>query len=126
MNRHNEGHRERKLSVEREAQEEDLARRRRQMMRMRQEKRRKRRIRVYTLLGAGTVAILAACVGIAGLIGRGKERDFEETATVSSQKNAEGNNRTGNRTSDRTGDRGENLFCKNHSGDKAYERRCVQ
>ena len=66
MNRHNEGHRERKLPVEREAQEEDLARRRRQMMRMRQEKRRKRRIRVYTLLGAGTVAILAACVGIAG------------------------------------------------------------
>lgn len=123
--------------MEREAQEEDLARRRRQMMRMRQEKRRKRRIRVYTLLGAGTVAILAACVGIAGLIGRGKERDFEETATVSSQKNAEGkypltesggraDNRTGNRTSDRTGDRGENLFCKNHSGDKAYERRCVQ
>ena len=46
MNRHNEGHRERKLPVEREAQEEDLARRRRQMMRMRQEKRRKRRIRV--------------------------------------------------------------------------------
>lgn len=90
MNRHNKGHRERKLPVEREAQEEELARRRRQMMRMRQEKRRKRRIRVYTLLGAGTVAILAACVGIAGLIGRGKERDFEETATVSSQKNAEG------------------------------------
>lgn len=76
--------------MERETQEEDLARRRRQMMRMRQEKRRKRRIRVYTLLGAGTVAILAACVGIAGLIGRGKERDFEETATVSSQKNEEG------------------------------------
>ena len=90
MNRHNKGHRERKLPVEREAQEEDLARRRRQMMRIRQEKRRKRRIRVYTLLGAGTVAILAACVGIAGLIGRGKERDFEETATVSSQKNEEG------------------------------------
>lgn len=90
MNRHNEGHRERKLPVEREAQEEDLARRRRQMMRIRQEKRRKRRIRVYTLLGAGTVAILAACVGIAGLIGRGKERDFEETAIVSSQKNEEG------------------------------------
>lgn len=90
MNRHNEGHRERKLPVEREAQEEDLARRRRQMMRMRQEKRRKRRIRVYTLLGAGTVAILAACVGIAGLIGRGKERNFEETASVSGQKNEEG------------------------------------
>jgi len=90
MNGHNKGHRERKLPVEREAQEEDLARRRRQMMRIRQEKRRKRRIRVYTLLGAGTVAILAACVGIAGLIGRGKERDFEETATVSSQKNEEG------------------------------------
>lgn len=90
MNRHNKGHRERELPVEREVQEEELARRRRQMMRMRQEKRRKRRIRVYTLLGAGTVAILAACVGIAGLIGRGKERDFEETATVSSQKNEEG------------------------------------
>lgn len=90
MNRHNKGHRERELPVEREVQEEELARRRRQMMRMRQEKRRKRRIRVYTLLGAGTAAILAACVGIAGLIGRGKERDFEETATVSSQKNEEG------------------------------------
>lgn len=90
MNRHNKGHRERELPVEREVQEEELARRRRQMMRMRQEKRRKRRIRVYTLLGAGTVAILAACVGIAGLIGRGKERDFEEIATVSSQKNEEG------------------------------------
>lgn len=90
MNRHNKGHRERELPVEREVQEEELARRRRQMMRMRQEKRRKRRIRVYTLLGAGTAAILAACVGIAGLIGRGKERGFEEIATVSSQKNEEG------------------------------------
>lgn len=90
MNRHNKGHRERELPVEREVQEEELARRRRQMMRIRQEKRRKRRIRVYTLLGSGAAAILVACVGIAGLIGRGKERDFEETATVSSQKNEEG------------------------------------
>uniref|UniRef100_UPI003FEE4E45 D-alanyl-D-alanine carboxypeptidase family protein n=1 Tax=Candidatus Ventrimonas sp. TaxID=3048889 RepID=UPI003FEE4E45 len=90
MDRQNRGLREGKLPEKRDGQEEELARRRRQMMRMRQEKRRKRRIRVYTLLGAGTVAILAACVGIAGLIGRGKERDFEETATVSSQKNEEG------------------------------------
>ena len=80
MDRQNRGLREGKLPENRGGQEEELARRRRQMMRMRQEKRRKRRIRVYTLLGAGTVAILAACVGIAGLIGRGKERDFEETA----------------------------------------------
>ena len=85
MNRHNEGHRERKLPVEREAQEEDLARRRRQMMRMRQEKRRKRRIRVYTLLGAGTVAILAACVGIEGLIGRGKERNLGNSLSLRSE-----------------------------------------
>lgn len=90
MDRQNRGLREGKLPEKRDGQEEELARRRRQMMRIRQEKRRKRRIRVYTLLGAGTVAILAACVEIAGLIGRGKERDFEETATVSSQKNEEG------------------------------------
>lgn len=53
MNRHNEGHRERKLPVEREAQEEDLARRRRQMMRMRQEKEEKEGFEYTRFWGLG-------------------------------------------------------------------------
>lgn len=60
------------------------------MMRIRQEKRRKRRIRVYSLLGAGAAVILVAGVGIAGLIGRGKERKSQETSAVSGQMNEEG------------------------------------
>lgn len=59
-------------------------------MRSRQEKRRKRRIRVYSLLGAGAAVILVAGVGIAGLIGRGKERKSQETSAVSGQMNEEG------------------------------------
>lgn len=101
MNRHNEGHRERKLPVEREAQEEDLARRRRQMMRMRQEKRRKRRIRVYTLLGAGTVAILAACVGIAGLLEEGRKGTLRKQPQFPARRMQRGSIRSQNRRQSR-------------------------
>lgn len=90
MDRQNRGLREGKLPEKRDGQEEELARRRRQMMRIRQEKRRKRRIRVYSLLGAGAAVILVAGVGIAGLIGRGKERKSQETSAVSGQMNEEG------------------------------------
>ena len=90
MDRQNRGLREGKLPEKRDGQEEELARRRRQMMRIRQEKRRKRRIRVYSLLGAGAEVILVAGVGIAGLIGRGKERKSQETSAVSGQMNEEG------------------------------------
>lgn len=90
MDRQNRGLREGKLPEKRDGQEEELARRRRQMMRIRQEKRRKRRIRVYSLLGAGAAVILVASVGIAGLIGRGKERKSQETSAVSGQMNEEG------------------------------------
>lgn len=90
MDRQNRGLREGKLPEKRDGQEEELARRRRQMMRIRQEKRRKRRIRVYSLLGAGAAVILVAGVGIAGLIGRGKERKSDETSAVSGQMNEEG------------------------------------
>lgn len=90
MDRQNRGLREGKLPEKRDGQEEELARRRRQMMRLRQEKRRKRRIRVYSLLGAGAAVILVAGVGIAGLIGRGKERKSQETSAVSGQMNEEG------------------------------------
>lgn len=90
MDRQNRGLREGKLPEKRDGQEEELARRRRQMMRIRQEKRRKRRIRVYSLLGAGAAVILVAGVGIAGLIGRGKERKSQETFAVSGQMNEEG------------------------------------
>lgn len=90
MDRQNRGLREGKLPEKRDGQEEELARRRRQMMRSRQEKRRKRRIRVYSLLGAGAAVILVAGVGIAGLIGRGKERKSQETSAVSGQMNEEG------------------------------------
>ena len=90
MDRQNRGLREGKVPEKRDGQEEELARRRRQMMRIRQEKRRKRRIRVYSLLGAGAAVILVAGVGIAGLIGRGKERKSQETSAVSGQMNEEG------------------------------------
>lgn len=90
MDRQNRELREGKLPEKRDGQEEELARRRRQMMRIRQEKRRKRRIRVYSLLGAGAAVILVAGVGIAGLIGRGKERKSQETSAVSGQMNEEG------------------------------------
>ena len=90
MDMQNRGLREGKLPEKRDGQEEELARRRRQMMRIRQEKRRKRRIRVYSLLGAGAAVILVAGVGIAGLIGRGKERKSQETSAVSGQMNEEG------------------------------------
>lgn len=90
MDRQNRGLREGKLPEKRDGQEEELARRRRQMMRIRQEKRRKRRIRIYSLLGAGAAVILVAGVGIAGLIGRGKERKSQETSAVSGQMNEEG------------------------------------
>ena len=90
MDRQNRGLREGKLPEKRDGQEDELARRRRQMMRIRQEKRRKRRIRVYSLLGAGAAVILVAGVGIAGLIGRGKERKSQETSAVSGQMNEEG------------------------------------
>lgn len=90
MDRQNRGLREGKLPEKRDGQEEELARRRRQMIRIRQEKRRKRRIRVYSLLGAGAAVILVAGVGIAGLIGRGKERKSQETSAVSGQMNEEG------------------------------------
>lgn len=90
MDRQNRGLREGKLPEKRDGQEEELARRRRQMMRIRQEKRRKRRIRVYSLLGAGAAVMLVAGVGIAGLIGRGKERKSQETSAVSGQMNEEG------------------------------------
>ena len=90
MDRQNRGLREGKLPEKRDGQEEELARRRRQMMRIRQEKRRKRRIRVYSLLGAGAAVILVAGVGVAGLIGRGKERKSQETSAVSGQMNEEG------------------------------------
>ena len=90
MDRQNRGLREGKLPEKRDGQEEELARRRRQMMRIRQEKRRKRRLRIYSLLGAGAAVILVAGVGIAGLIGRGKERKSQETSAVSGQMNEEG------------------------------------
>lgn len=79
-----------KISEDRDIQDEEMARRRRQMMRLRQEKRRKRRIRVYTLLGTGAAVMLIACVGLAGLIGRSRERKLEETVTAGSQKNETG------------------------------------
>lgn len=90
MDRQNRGLREGKLPEKRDGQEEELARRRRQMMRIRQEKIRRRRIRVYSILGAGAAVILVAGVGIAGLIGRGKERQSQETSAVSGQMNEEG------------------------------------